>query len=117
MKQEVSALALAVGDRRTPWYARLLAVVIVAYALSPLDLIPDPIPILGYLDDLILIPAGIALVLRLIPTQVMADARARAAAGERVGRRWLVWAGASIVVVLWVVTLGVAVYAAYRVLQ
>lgn len=112
-RQEVRVLALAVGDRRTPWYAQLLALLVVAYALSPLDLIPDPIPILGYLDDVILIPAGIALVLRLVPPDVMHDARARVAAGEA-GTRWLGRIGAVIVFALWMLTLGAVGYLLYR---
>ncbi|MEZ4570856.1 MAG: YkvA family protein [Thermomicrobiales bacterium] len=103
LKREVQALSLAVRDPRTPWYARLLAILIVAYALSPLDLIPDPIPILGYLDDIILIPVGIALVLRLIPASVMAEARCRAADGELAGSR-LATLGAVVVVLLWLAT-------------
>ena len=83
-----------------PGYARLLAVVVAAYALSPVDLIPDFIPVLGYLDDLILIPAGIALTLRLIPPEVMADARSRAESSLAKPNPWwmtlliiLVWVG------------------------
>ena len=75
LKRDASGDLVCSRDKRTPWYARLLAVVVAAYALSPVDLIPDFIPVLGYLDDLILIPAGIALTLRLIPPEVMADAR------------------------------------------
>jgi uncharacterized membrane protein YkvA (DUF1232 family) len=78
LKRDILALWYASRDNRTPWYARLLAVVVAAYGLSPIDLIPDFIPVLGYLDDLILIPAGIALTLRLIPPEVMAAARVRA---------------------------------------
>ena len=78
LKAETYALYLAYRDRRTPWYARLFAACVVAYAFSPIDLIPDFIPVLGYLDDLILIPLGIALALRMIPPQVMADSRLKA---------------------------------------
>ncbi|MCK7512393.1 MAG: DUF1232 domain-containing protein [Desulfobacterales bacterium] len=79
LKQEVHALYLASKDRRVPWHARVLAVVVVAYAFSPIDLIPDPIPVLGYLDDLILIPLGIALVIKLVPADVLQDCREQAA--------------------------------------
>jgi uncharacterized membrane protein YkvA (DUF1232 family) len=79
LKQETLALYLAAGDPRTPWYARLLAGCVVAYALSPIDLIPDFVPVLGYLDDLLLVPLGIALALKLIPAEVIADARQEAA--------------------------------------
>jgi uncharacterized membrane protein YkvA (DUF1232 family) len=78
LKTETMALYLAYRDPRTPWYARVAAALVVAYAFSPIDLIPDFIPVLGYLDDLILVPLGIALALRLIPAEVMADSRARA---------------------------------------
>ncbi len=70
LKAETYALFLAYRDRRTPWYARLFAACVVAYAFSPLDLIPDFVPVLGYLDDLILIPLGLALALKMIPPQV-----------------------------------------------
>ena len=99
LKREVYALSLAYRDPRVPWYARLVAGLIVAYAFSPLDLIPDPIPILGYLDDLILVPLGIALALRLIPAEVMAESRARAM--ER-AERPTSWSAAVTIVTLWV---------------
>ena len=76
--REIRALAMAARDPRVPWLARLLVVAVVAYALSPVDLIPDFVPILGYLDDLILLPAGIALAIRLVPDEVMRECRARA---------------------------------------
>ena len=79
LKRDTYALVLAYRDPRTPWAARLAAACVVAYAFSPLDLIPDFIPVLGALDDLILLPLGVALALRLIPAEVMADSRARAA--------------------------------------
>src|SRR5205807_9214322 len=82
IKRETYALYLAGRDPRTPWYARVLAGLVIAYALSPIDLIPDFIPVLGYLDDLIIVPAGLLLVSRLIPSPVLADARARAHAKE-----------------------------------
>ena len=78
LKAETFALYLAARDPRTPWYAKVFVAGIVAYALSPIALIPDFIPVLGYLDDLILIPAGIALAVRLVPDPVLADCRARA---------------------------------------
>ncbi len=78
MKTEVYALYLAYRDPRVPWYARLFAACVVGYAFSPIDLIPDPIPVLGYLDDLVLVPLGVALALRLIPAEVMAENRAKA---------------------------------------
>ena len=76
LKIEVYALYLAYRDPRVPWYARLVAVCVVGYAFSPIDLIPDPIPVLGYLDDLVLVPLGILLAVRLIPPKVMREHRA-----------------------------------------
>ena len=99
LKAETYALFLAYRDRRTPWGARLFAACVVAYAFSPLDLIPDFIPVLGYLDDLILLPLGVALALKMIPPAVMADSRARAQemlAQDR-PRNWI--AGAAIVAI------------------
>jgi len=81
-KHEVRALSLACRDPRIPWHAKALAGLVVAYAVSPIDLIPDFIPVIGYLDDVILVPLGIALVLRMIPREVMAECRARAAGGD-----------------------------------
>lgn len=101
LKQEVHALALACKDPRVPWYAKLLALCIVAYALSPIDLIPDFIPILGYLDDLILIPLGIYFLLKMIPPDVLADCReqARLAATTKTPARWL---AAGVIVAIWI---------------
>lgn len=78
LKQETYTLYLAVRDRRTPWYAKLFSGVVVAYAFSPIDLVPDFIPVLGYLDDLILIPLGVAVAVKMIPTDVMQECRQRA---------------------------------------
>lgn len=75
LKSETFALYHAARDPRTPWYAKLLVAVVVAYAFSPIDLIPDFVPILGYLDDLILVPVGITLAIKLIPGRVMAECR------------------------------------------
>ncbi|MBS1215913.1 MAG: hypothetical protein H6R20_887 [Proteobacteria bacterium] len=107
LKRETLALYLAARDPRTPWYAKLLAVAIVAYALSPIDLIPDFIPVLGYLDELVLIPAGIALVIRLVPREVMADARERADGVVDKAKKTAVWAAVVIasiwLLIAWVV--------------
>jgi uncharacterized membrane protein YkvA (DUF1232 family) len=78
LKAETLALYLAARDPRTPWYAKVLVGGIVAYALSPIDLIPDFIPVLGYLDELILLPLGIAMAIRLMPANIMAECRSRA---------------------------------------
>jgi uncharacterized membrane protein YkvA (DUF1232 family) len=78
LKRETYALYLAARDPRTPWYAKALAICVVGYAISPIDLIPDFIPIVGYLDDLLLVPLGIAITLRLVPSHVLAESRERA---------------------------------------
>ena len=84
LKTELRAIAGAMRDPRTPWAARVLALLILAYAASPIDLIPDFIPILGLLDDLVLVPLGIALLLRLIPAHVLAEHRAPVPISTRV---------------------------------
>ncbi len=78
LKLEVYTFYLAYKDPRVPWYARIFTVCVVAYAFSPIDLIPDPIPILGYIDDLILLPVGIDLALKMIPKEVIAEYREQA---------------------------------------
>ena len=78
LKRDAYAVYLAARDPNTPWYVKILAVIVAAYAFSPIDLIPDFIPVIGYLDDLILVPLGIWLVVSLIPEQAMAGYRARA---------------------------------------
>ena len=83
IKRELAAVYLAARDPRVPWYAKAVAIIVVAYALSPIDLIPDFIPVLGYLDDLILVPIGIVIVIRLIPADLMAEFRREALLMER----------------------------------
>jgi uncharacterized membrane protein YkvA (DUF1232 family) len=78
LKQETYALYLAYRDPRTPWYARVFAILVVGYAFSPIDLVPDFIPVFGYLDDLVLIPLGILLARKMIPDEVMASCREKA---------------------------------------
>ncbi|MGE5334697.1 MAG: YkvA family protein [Nitrososphaerota archaeon] len=92
LKVEVYALYLAYRDPRVPWYARLFAAAVVGYAFSPIDLIPDIIPVLGYLDDLVLVPLGIVLALKMIPADVMVECRERAKEALREGRptNWVV---------------------------
>ena len=108
LKTEVHALFLACRDRRVPWQAKLVAGLVVAYALSPIDLIPDFIPVLGYLDDMVLLPLGILLVLKLIPDEVMQECRARAAEALPVKSGSAV-VGAVIVVILWLIAIGALV--------
>ena len=101
LKRETAALVLAVRRPEVPWYAKLLAGAVVAYALSPIDLIPDFIPVLGYLDDLLLLPLGILLVRRLIPPAVLQECREQALRDETApGKRW---GAALVVLLLWMV--------------
>lgn len=100
LKTETCAVYLAYKDPRTPWYARLFAACVVGYAFSPIDLIPDPIPILGYLDDLVLVPLGIALALKMIPPAVMAECRERAQEAVSQGRP-ISWLAAAVIVAIW----------------
>ena len=102
LKRETIALSLAYRDPRTPWYARVVVACVLAYAFSPIDLIPDFIPVLGFLDDALLLPLGIALALRLIPPAVMVESRVQAAtiADKPVSR-----AGAVAIVLLWLAAL------------
>ena len=101
LKRDVHALYLAAGDPRVPWYAKLAAIAVAAYALSPIDLIPDFIPIVGYLDDLVIVPLGILLAVKVVPADLMMEFRTIVASadGERVLGRW----GAAIIVTLWIV--------------
>jgi uncharacterized membrane protein YkvA (DUF1232 family) len=98
LKREVVTIALAVRDPRVPWYARAVGVCVVAYALSPIDLIPDFVPVLGLLDDLVLVPLGLLLVVRLIPADILAKHRAAATA---IAERPVSWAGAAVVIAIW----------------
>ena len=110
---EVHALYLACRDPRVPWYAKVLAATVVAYAFSPIDLIPDPIPILGYLDDLVLLPLGVLVVRRMIPPQVLAESRARA--HEAMGQGKPVnWTAAVVIVAIWMVAAAVVAVATMR---
>lgn len=113
LKAELYALYLAYRDPRVPLYARVFAAVVVGYAFSPIDLIPDPIPVLGYLDDLVLIPLGIALSVRMIPEPVLAECREKASrlsAGSRPVNR--VAAGA--IVAVWLALAALAIYLTVR---
>jgi uncharacterized membrane protein YkvA (DUF1232 family) len=104
LKKELFAIYLAMRDPRTPWYAQAVAFCTVAYAFSPIDLIPDFIPILGYLDDLIIVPVGIALAIRLIPAEVLEDAREHAKQAEG-PERSVGYVGFTVIVIVWIVIL------------
>ncbi len=116
LKAEVYALYLAYRDPPVPWYARLFAAGVVAYAFSPIDLIPDFIPVIGFLDDLILVPLGILLALRMIPPPVMAECRQRAAETLREGRPTN-WLAAGVIIAIWIVLAALAVALALRLLS
>jgi uncharacterized membrane protein YkvA (DUF1232 family) len=98
LKRDVVAIALAVRDPRVPWYAKAVGACVVAYALSPIDLIPDFIPVLGLVDDLVLVPLGLLLVVKLIPADILAEHRAAAAA---IAERPVSRAGAAAVIAIW----------------
>src|SRR5574343_1069854 len=100
LRTDILSIYFAARDPRTPWAVRLLALAVAAYALSPIDLIPDFIPVLGDRDDVLIVPLGLWLLLRAIPPAVLADARARAAAQVAKPRSWL---AAVCIVVLWLV--------------
>ncbi len=103
LKAEVIALYLAYRDPRTPWYARAFTAVVVSYALSPIDLIPDFIPILGILDDLLLVPVGLTLALKMIPEAVMVESREKALEITD-GNQPVSRAAAVTVILLWLVS-------------
>lgn len=112
LKREAYAIYLAARDPRTPWYVKALIFFVVAHTFSPIDLIPDFIPILGYLDDLIITPGGIWLAVHLIPAEVMAEARAAAVTWEVDKSAGKV--GAIIIILLWISVVMVAIYLILR---
>ncbi len=116
LKKETFAIALACRHPLVPWYAKALALIVVGYALSPIDLIPDFIPLLGYLDDLVLIPLGIMLVIRLIPADILAECRRQSE--EIVGRVTRAGKIAAVVIVaVWIATAALLVWLVVRVLS
>jgi uncharacterized membrane protein YkvA (DUF1232 family) len=111
VKRDVHALYLAGRDPRVPWYAKALALLVAGYALSPIDLIPDFVPVVGYLDDVILVPLGIVLVVKLIPPGIMAEHRALAAAAQD---RPVSRVAAVIIAVIWLACAALAGWLCYR---
>jgi uncharacterized membrane protein YkvA (DUF1232 family) len=113
LKADTYALYLAARHKDTPWYAKAVAAGVAAYALSPIDLIPDFIPVLGYLDDLIIVPLGLALAVRLTPPEVMRQCREQArqtmTSGKPVSR-----AGAAFIVTIWLAAIALAGFLVYR---
>ena len=106
LKRDVTALWLAAGDPRTPWYAKVMAGAVAAYALSPIDLIPDFIPVLGYLDDLVIVPLGIVVAVKLIPRPLMAEFRKAAEQMQRPNSSW----GLFFVLTVWLVAAALAAW-------
>ena len=111
LKRDAHAIYLCARDPRTPWYAKLLAVAVAGYALSPIDLIPDFIPVLGYLDDLIIVPLGIMAVAKLIPAEVLAENRraAELASGRPVSR-----IAAVVIALIWISSIALTGWLGYR---
>lgn len=109
LKNKLGILYFAFQDQRTPWYAKLMIALVITYALSPIDLIPDFIPVLGYLDDLILIPGGIALAIKLVPEVVMLEAAEKQSNLNQAIKYKLL--GGIIVIVLWILLVYVIVQA------
>ncbi|HKJ27664.1 MAG TPA: YkvA family protein [Anaerolineales bacterium] len=101
LKTETIALSLAIRDRRTPWYAKVFASLVVAYAFAPIDLVPDFIPILGYLDDLIIVPLGIALSIRMIPAPILDECRIKAETAIKEGKPTN-WVTGMVIVLIWI---------------
>jgi uncharacterized membrane protein YkvA (DUF1232 family) len=114
IKRDAHALYLAAKDPRVSWYAKALAIAVATYALSPIDLIPDFVPVLGYLDDLIIVPAGIALAIRLIPPEIMAQHRDMAMAAQN---RPVSWAASAAIVIIWLLVIGLTVWMVIRYFQ
>lgn len=113
LRTEAYALYLAYRDPRVPWHARAFAACVVAYAFSPLDLVPDFIPILGYLDDLVLVPVGVTLALRMMPEGVLEEHRQAAREALAEGKPTN-WGGAAVVIAIWLLLVGWVAITAWR---
>jgi uncharacterized membrane protein YkvA (DUF1232 family) len=111
LKGEVIAVYLASRDPRVPWCAKALAVLVAGYALSPIDLIPDFIPLLGYLDDMVVVPLGIIAVVKLVPPAIMAEHRTAAAL---ISEKPVSRTAAIVVVLIWAVSIVVLMWLGYR---
>ena len=109
LKSQVYTLYLAYRDPRVPWYAKAFGAMVVAYALSPIDLIPDFVPVLGYLDDIVLIPIGIAIAVKMIPKEIMEECRKNAAVALT-SREVKTWSATLVIVVIWLTVLGCIVW-------
>ena len=113
LKKEAYALYLAARHPRTPWYAKLFILCVAGYAFSPIDLIPDFIPVLGYLDDLLIIPLGVGLALRMLPPDVMAECRHEANA-RMTAKHPESWAAAAVIIAIWLGSLALIGFLVYR---
>ncbi|RDU36818.1 hypothetical protein DRW41_12275 [Neobacillus piezotolerans] len=109
LKKQIMILYFAVRDPRMPWHAKLVAAMVAAYALSPIDLIPDFIPILGYLDDVILLPLGIWVALKLIPEELRREAAIKAESAKRPVSKL----GAAFIILLWALGIGAVLAALF----
>lgn len=103
LKNEIKSLYIAYRDPRVPWYAKVFMAAVIGYAISPIDLIPDFIPVLGYLDDLIIVPAGIYVAIKMIPRGIMDECREKAASNPLSNRaKWVV---AGIIILIWILVI------------
>ena len=109
LKNEILALSLVLKDSQTPWYAKTIIGITIAYALSPVDLIPDFIPVLGYLDDLIILPALIIISIKLIPNDVLEDCRNRVADGYKLNKK-SGWIAGAVIILLWVLLIVLLIF-------
>ena len=116
LETEIDAIYLAYKDPRVPWYAKLLIACVIGYALSPIDLIPDFIPVIGYLDDLILVPLGIALTLKMIPPAVLAECREKART-DVTRRKRTNWIAATLILSIWVLPPLFAIFLIARIIH
>lgn len=116
LQTEVYAMYLAYKDPRVPWYARVFAACVVGYAFSPIDLIPDPIPVLGYLDDLVLIPLGVTLAIKMIPPTVLAECRDQAREVMKQGKP-INRAAAAVIIAIWLLLAVLAIVFVRRLIQ
>lgn len=116
LKQQIFVLYLAYKDERVPWYAKLFTACVVAYAFSPIDLIPDFIPILGYLDDVIIVPLGIMFALKMIPNEVIIECeiKSKEMMKNRKPKNWLV---GSLIILLWSIIMFWVILKGYQVLM
>ena len=105
LKKQIIVVYLAYMHREVQWFKKAFLLLILIYALSPIDLIPDFVPILGYLDDIILIPLGIVLAMKVIPKDIWAECRQQAEMGVSIDRKYK-WIGAAIIILIWVIAAG-----------